>query len=65
MLSWPKGPRDSDGIWAKYWYDAVWRSTGFESRSENLPNLSIENQQIADACMPAYEKLYANRLIVA
>ena len=30
MLSWPAGPRDSDGVWAPYWYDAVWRSTGFE-----------------------------------
>ena len=65
MLSWPKGPRVSDGIWAKYWYHAVWSSTGFESRSEKIPDLSIENQHIADACMPAYEKLYAKRLIVA
>ena len=23
MLHWPAGPRDSDGVWAKYWYDAV------------------------------------------
>ena len=30
MLSWPAGPRESDGVWAPYWYDAVWRSTGFE-----------------------------------
>ena len=26
----PPGPRDSDGVWAPYWYDAVVRSTGFE-----------------------------------
>jgi len=30
MLSWPAGPRDTDGVWAKHWYDAVWRSTGFQ-----------------------------------
>jgi hypothetical protein len=30
MLSWPPGPRDSDGVWAKYWYDNVNRSTGFQ-----------------------------------
>jgi hypothetical protein len=23
MLTWPAGPRDSDGVWAPYWYDAV------------------------------------------
>ncbi len=29
MLHWPAGPRASDGVWAKYWYDAVVASTGF------------------------------------
>lgn len=29
MLSWPAGPRDSDGVWAPHWYSAVWASTGF------------------------------------
>ena len=30
MLHWPAGPRDSDGVWAPYWYGAVLASTGFE-----------------------------------
>jgi hypothetical protein len=30
MLSWPAGPRETDGIWAKYWYDAVLKSTSFQ-----------------------------------
>ena len=30
MLSWPPGPRASDGVWAPHWYAAVWSSTGFE-----------------------------------
>ena len=29
MLSWPAGPRASDGVWAPAWYEAVERSTGF------------------------------------
>lgn len=62
MLQWPAGPRDSDGIWAKYWYDAVWRSTGFEARPERMPALSKAHQAIADACLPAYERLHAARL---
>ncbi len=28
MLSWPPGPRPSDGVWAPHWYAAVWSSTG-------------------------------------
>jgi hypothetical protein len=30
MLSWPPGPRATDGVWAKYWYDAVLKSTTFQ-----------------------------------
>jgi len=30
MMSWPPGPRDTDGVWAKYWYDAVLKSTTFQ-----------------------------------
>lgn len=29
MLSWPAGPRDSDGAWAPHWYRTVEASTGF------------------------------------
>jgi hypothetical protein len=29
MLSWPAGPRASDGVWAPHWYSSVWSSTGF------------------------------------
>lgn len=62
MLSWPSGPRSSDGIWAKHWYASVWQSTGFESRPEQLAELSAEHQNIADACLPAYQKLHQQRL---
>lgn len=65
MLNWPSGPRASDGIWAKHWYDSVWQSTGFESRPETTSLLSAEHQAIADACLPAYEHLHAQRLKLA
>ncbi len=35
MLSWPAGPRPTDGVWAKYWYGRVWASTGFTSEGES------------------------------
>ena len=63
MLAWPAGPRDSDGVWAPHWYDAVWKSTGFERPAERpRPALSGEGARAADACRPAYERLRAFRL---
>ena len=29
MLNWKAGPRKEDGSWAKYWYDNVHQSTGY------------------------------------
>jgi hypothetical protein len=40
MLSWPPGLRDTDGVWAKYWYDNVVKSTTFQTytpRNEPAP----------------------------
>lgn len=64
MLAWPAGRRDSDGIWAPYWYDAVWQSTGFEPWRARSPRLSNDAQRVADACRPAYDRLRAQRLVV-
>jgi hypothetical protein len=57
MLHWPAGPRASDGVWAPHWYDAVWKSTGFEPPRERSVALEGEAQRVADACRPAYETL--------
>jgi hypothetical protein len=64
MLSWPAGPRASDGVWAPHWYAAVWASTGFEPWHERQPSLAGESARVAEACRPAYEKLHAQRLLV-
>jgi len=37
MLSWPAGPRRTDGVWARYWYASVWASTGFKSARPATP----------------------------
>ncbi|MBQ0935212.1 sulfotransferase-like domain-containing protein [Ideonella paludis] len=65
MLSWPAGPRPSDGIWAPHWYDAVWRSTGFEPWRPRQPQLSGQGLAVAKACEPAYARLHAARLRLA
>ncbi len=62
MLAWPAGPRDTDGIWARYWYDAVWQSTSFQPYEpkprfipDHLAGVLIEADRL-------YQRLYACRL---
>lgn len=62
MLSWPSGPRASDGVWAPYWYEAVLRSTGFEPYRPRSGTVPAEQQGILEAVMPAFEELHARRL---
>jgi hypothetical protein len=62
MLAWPAGPRSSDGVWAPHWYDAVWRSTGFEPWRPREIHLDAHDAAVAEACRPAYETLHGLRL---
>ena len=62
MLSWPAGPRASDGVWAPHWYDSVRRSTGFEPWRPSEVSLSPHDAAVAKACRPAYDRLHALRL---
>jgi hypothetical protein len=62
MLSWPAGPRDSDGVWAPYWYDAVWRSTGFEPWRAREIALDGKPADVAAACAGDYAVLHERRL---
>ena len=57
MLSWPRGARDSDGVWAKHWYDSVWSSTGFAAYREKDFQLSVKDQKISAQARPFYEQL--------
>jgi hypothetical protein len=63
MLHWPEGPRDSDGVWAPHWYDAVWASTGFAPWRARAVDLDDHDAAVAEACRPAYERLHAMRVV--
>jgi hypothetical protein len=64
MLSWPAGPRATDGVWAKHWYDRVERSTGFEPQSERAAReLTGGLAEIEALCRPMYDKLREHRLL--
>ena len=58
MLSWPAGPRETDGIWAKVWYASVNKSTGFDAGpAREPPQASDHARRVADEVMPAYRRL--------
>jgi hypothetical protein len=57
MLSWPKGYRQSDGIWAIQWYNQVIESTGFSQYKPKNIILNSKQQAIVDECMPYYLEL--------
>jgi hypothetical protein len=63
MLAWPPGPRDSDGVWARYWYDNVWRSTGFgPSRAPAESALPPALEPLAAQCQPFYDEVADHKL---
>jgi len=66
MLSWPPGPRPTDGVWASYWYASVWESTGFTARS-SAPAAQValppQLEPLAAQCEHFYEEMAIHRLI--
>ena len=62
MLAWPAGRRETDGIWAKHWYDAVERSTGFQPYRPKPDNVPEDHRELERACDEIYGQLHARRL---
>jgi len=63
MLSWPSGLRETDGIWAKHWYDEVARSTSFQPYKPKEGEIPERLSEIYEQCRECYEKLYQHRLL--
>ncbi|MCB0153342.1 MAG: sulfotransferase family protein [Anaerolineae bacterium] len=59
MLEWPAGPRPEDGVWAKYWYDNVHRSTGFAPYKPKVTPFPDYLRPLLNECRPYYDKLSA------
>src|SRR5215470_11295545 len=67
MLSWPAGPRPTDGVWAKHWYARVWASTGFTTQPDaggdaSPAPLPADLEALAARCQPFYAELAQHRL---
>ncbi len=57
MLSWKKGPKDFDGIWAKYWYSSVHETEGFIHTKHKMKELSIRNMKLYEEALGYYNLL--------
>lgn len=65
MLRWPPGPKPEDGVWAKYWYDSVHASTGFEPYVPKTAPFPERLRPLLQTCQPLYDRLYAHALRAA
>jgi hypothetical protein len=63
MLAWPAGPRDTDGVWAPYWYDSVRSSTGFTAYRPPAGPLPARLEPLAERCMPYFSRLHGYRIV--
>ena len=65
MLTWPAGPRDSDGVWAPAWYDQVVASTHFAPQRRPVERAALDPalQRLADAAWPYYARLASHRMM--
>ena len=62
MLSWPPGRRSTDGIWAKYWYENVEKSTSFQPYAPRDVAVPPHVEGILEECQEHYRTLYPHRL---
>lgn len=62
MLSWPPGRRETDGIWAKHWYESVEASTGFQPYRPKPDPVPRELEGLHAACQGYYETMSRHRL---
>lgn len=62
MLSWPAGPRASDGVWAKYWYAEVERSTSFQPYRARRTEVPERLRAVQAECAQIYQQLREHRL---
>ena len=62
MLFWPPGLRDTDGIWAKYWYAEVAKTTSFQPYHPASSEVPTRLQEIYQQSSECYQRLYEHRL---
>jgi hypothetical protein len=62
MLSWPSGLRETDGVWARYWYGEVAKSTSFQQYKPREGIAPDRLHELHEQCLEYYERLHEYRL---
>jgi hypothetical protein len=62
MLSWPPGLRQTDGVWAKYWYKEVETTTSFRPYKPKDEPVPAHLREILEICERHYQHLYQHRI---
>ena len=57
MLLWKAGARPEDGVWAKYWYNNIHRSTGFIKYKKKTEAFPTQLKPLLEKCIPYYKEL--------
>lgn len=57
MLSWEAGPLPEDGIWAKYWYHNVHRSSGFAPYETKEFQIPSEMEALLESSQKLYQQI--------
>lgn len=65
MLRWPAGGRSEDGVWARHWYGAVHRSTGFAGPEGPLPDIPTGREALYSEALTLYREMQTHCLVVA
>ena len=62
MLTWKKGGRPEDGVWAQYWYEGVHQSNGWEPRELQHGEVPESLAELRETCLQHYLALQARAL---
>ncbi|MEO1052866.1 MAG: sulfotransferase family protein [Bacteroidota bacterium] len=62
MLQWPAGARAEDGVWAKYWYENVHKSTGFSTQKTSSRDLPDHCYALYEEAKPYYQTLFQHAI---
>ncbi len=62
MLSWKKGKRKEDGIWAKHWYANVHESEGLQQKDRKEVRVEDQFNDLLNECMPYYKEIIQHKI---
>lgn len=62
MLHWEAGPKKEDGVWAKYWYANVHKSTGFEKQKTSNRALPKYLEPLYSESKKFYDQLFTHSI---